>query len=91
MSKPAFCICEFKGADTLQISNFGFAKSTAQSLYFPKPLSIFILVQPGLCQTWSETLKIGVLKTWLNYFFHITENYLFETKISKVELSISLD
>ena len=35
MSKPAFGICEFKGADTLQISNFGFAKSTEQSLYFP--------------------------------------------------------
>ena len=35
MSKPAFYICEFKGADTLKISNFGFAKSTAQSLYFP--------------------------------------------------------
>ena len=35
MSKPAFCICEFNGTDTLQISNFGFAKSTAQSLYFP--------------------------------------------------------
>ena len=24
-------------------------------------------------------------------FFHVKENYLFETKISKVELSISLD
>ena len=32
MRNPAFCICEIKGAEA---QNFGFAKSTAQSLYFP--------------------------------------------------------
>ena len=95
MSKPAFCICEFKGADTLQVSNFGFAKSTAQSLYVPNlkfQASIYLYTCTArfvsdLVGNPEDRRSLDMAKL----FFHVTENYLFETKISKVELAISLD
>ena len=73
--KPAFCICENKGADQLcgnrttdQRLCFRYidsiipllSKSEISSLY---PSSV--TVQPGLCRTWSETPKTGFLRTRL--------------------------
>ena len=72
--KPAVCICENKDADQLHgYHAFVFATWTVQSLYFLNPkyqASSHLLrlhVQPGLCQTWSETLKTGFLTTRLIY------------------------
>ena len=60
--KPAFCICENKDADQLRGNRYTdntiplLSKSDISSLW---PSSV--AVQPGLCQTWSETLKTGFL------------------------------
>ena len=77
MRKSDFCICENKGADQLcgnrttdQRVCFRYTDSTIPLL--PKSeISIFYLscvaVQPGLCETWSETPKTGFLTTRLKY------------------------
>ena len=76
--KPAFCICENKDADQLRGNReadqplcFRYTESAISLL--PKyeisslqPSSV--AVQPGLCQTWSETPKTGFLRTRLNGF-----------------------
>ena len=73
--KPAFCICKTKGADQLrnnctsdQHLCFRFIDSTNPLL--PKSeisrlLPSSVVVRPGLCLTWSETLKTGFLMTRL--------------------------
>ena len=72
---PAFCICENKDADQLrcnreadQLLCLRYTDSTI--LLLPKseisslqPSSV--VVQPGLCPTWSETLKTGFHATRL--------------------------
>ena len=73
MRKPAFCICENKDADQLRGN-----READQSLCFRYTDSIIpllpkseisrlspssVTVQPGLCQTWSETPKTGFLTT----------------------------
>ena len=73
MRKLFFCICENKDADQLR-SNctadqrlcFRYTDSTIPLL--PKSESSsrklpFVIVQPVLCWTWSETPKTGFLKT----------------------------
>ena len=70
MRKPAFCICENKDADQLRVNREAdqrlcFRYIDRTSLYFLnlqnfKPLSS-VSLQPGLCQTWSETPKSGFL------------------------------
>ena len=52
MRKPDFCI-----GTTQLISVFVFATWIAQSLYFLNPKFQSVVVQPGLCRTWSETPK----------------------------------
>ena len=56
MRKLAFCICENKAVDFRYIDStiFLLSRSQISSLY---PSSV--RVQPGLCQTWSETPKTG--------------------------------
>ena len=75
MRKPDFCICENKDADQLRGNReadqrlcFRFTDSTIPLL--PKSeisslLAFSVVVQPGLCQTWSETPKTGFLRTRL--------------------------
>ena len=78
LRKPAFCICENKDADQLRGNH-----EADQRLCFrctdstiPLPpiyeISSFkphcVVVQPGLCGTWSETPKTGFLTTRLIYF-----------------------
>ena len=75
MRKPAFCICENKDADQLR-SNcaadqrlcFRYTDSIIP-LLSKSEISSFqpssVAVQPGLCRTWSETLKTGFLTTRL--------------------------
>ena len=75
MRKPAFCICENKDADQLpsdqeadQCLCFRYTDSTnpllpkyeISSLQFSS-----VVVQPGLCRTWSEPPKTGFLTTRL--------------------------
>ena len=75
MRKPAFCICENKGADQLcgnrtadQRLGFRFIDSTIPLLPksgFSKLQLSSEAVHPGLCGTWSETRKTSFLKTRL--------------------------
>ena len=77
MRKPAFCIVKTKVqiscVVTLQlISAFVFATKIIQSTCFlnqkfPTHLQSSVIVQPGLCLTWSESLKTGFPMTWLKY------------------------
>ena len=78
MRKPAFCICENKDADQLHGNGKAdqrlcfrytdskiplLSKSEISSLY-----SYSVVIQPGLCRTWSQTQKTGFLTTRLIYF-----------------------
>ena len=53
MRKPAFCICEIKGANQCLF----FAIQIEQCLYFLNPKFQCSSHQLGLCRIWSETLK----------------------------------
>ena len=71
MTKPAFCICENKDADQLRSYReadqrlcFRYLDSTNPLLPQSKISSLHpssIVVQAGLCQTWSETPETGFL------------------------------
>ena len=71
--KPAFCICKNKDADQLcgnreadQRLCFSYIANTIPLLSKYKISSFWIssvAVQPGLGETWSETLKTGFLTT----------------------------
>ena len=68
--KPAFCICENKDADQFRGDReadhaFVFATRIVQLLYFLNTKFQASSHQPGLCGTWSETLKTGFLTTRL--------------------------
>ena len=76
MRKPAFCICENKDADQLRGNReadqrlcFRYIDSTTPLLskYEISSQPSCVVVQPALCQTWSETPKTGFLRTRLNY------------------------
>ena len=71
MEKPAFCICENKDAEQL-CGNceadphlcFQYTDSTIPLLPKSEISSLqpsSVVVQPGLCGTWSETPKTGFL------------------------------
>ena len=77
MRKPAFRICENKGADQLRGNcaadqRLCFATLIVQSLLPKSEISSLqpssVAVQPGLCRTRSETLKTGFLPTRLICF-----------------------
>ena len=65
MRKPTFCICENKDADQLRGNReadqrlcFRYTDSTIPLLSKSEISSLSpssVAVQPGLCQTWSET------------------------------------
>ena len=75
MTKPDFCLCKNKGADQLR-SNceadqrlcFRYTDSTI-SLLLKSEISRFspasVIVQLGLCQTWSKLPKTGFLASQL--------------------------
>ena len=73
--KPAFCICENKDADQLrgnceadQGLCFRYIDSTIPLVPKYKISNLqpsCVVVQPGLCGTWSETPKTGFLTTRL--------------------------
>ena len=77
MRKPDFCICENKDADQLRGNReadqricFRYTDSTIHLLSKYEISSLqpsSKAVQPGLCQTWSETPKTGFLTTRLIY------------------------
>ena len=78
MRKPAFCICENKDADQLRGNReadqrlcFRYTDSTIPLLTKSEISSLYpssVAVQPGVCQTWSETPKTGFLTTRLISF-----------------------
>ena len=75
MRKQAFCICENKDADQLRGNRqadqhlcFRYTDSTIPLLPIYEISSILlssVVVQSGLCRTWSETPKTGFLTTGL--------------------------
>ena len=75
MRKPAYCICENKDADQLRGNReadqrlcFCYTDSTIPLLSRSEISSLYSssdVVEPGLCRTWSETLKTGFLMTTL--------------------------
>ena len=75
MRKQAFCICENKDADQLRGDReadqrlcFPYIDSTIPLLSKSEISSLYsssVAVQPGLCQTWSQTPKTGFLRTRL--------------------------
>ena len=75
MRKSVFCICENKDADQLRGDRetdqrlcFRYLNSTIPLLPKYKISSLYpspVAVQPGLCRTWSETPKTGILTTRL--------------------------
>ena len=77
MRKPVFCICDNKDSDQLRGKReadqrlcFRYIDSTIPLLPKSEILSFktsSVVVQPGLCGTWSETPKTGFLATRLNY------------------------
>ena len=85
MRKTAFCICENKDADQLRGNReacqrlcFRYTDSTIPLLPNCKISSLqpsSVAVQPGLCRTWSETLKTGFLRTRLKYQHHVSHFY----------------
>ena len=74
-------ICENKGTDQLRTKCKADQRLcfcylplfSLQFLFFLNPKfqasSYLLLVQLGLCQTWSETPKTGFLASWLIYLF----------------------
>ena len=78
LSKPAFCICENKDEDQLRGNREADQRLCFRCIDSTIPLlpkfaissiySSFVLVQPGLCRTWSETPKTGFLTTRLKLF-----------------------
>ena len=69
--KPAFCICKNKDADQLrgnceayQHLYFRYRDSTIP-LFSRLKRSCVVVLQPGLCRTWSETPKTGYFTTRL--------------------------
>ena len=78
MRNPVFCICENKDADQLRGNReadqrlcFRYTDSTIPLPSKSEILSLeasSVAVQPGLCQTWSETPKTGFLTARL--IFH---------------------
>ena len=73
MRKPAFCICENKGAFTDQLCSNRAADQHLCSRYIDSAIPLLsksevssiksssVVVQLGLCRTWSETRKTGFL------------------------------
>ena len=95
--KPAFCVCENKGADQLR-SNcaadqrlcFGYIDSTIPLLPKSEISSLqqsSVTVQPGLYRIWSETPKTGFLATRLNSCYSVLyykeQLLLFEPRCEK--------
>ena len=83
--KPVFCICEDKDADQLcgnrtadQCLCFHYTDS-AIPLLAKSEISCLLLssvvVQAGLCQTWSETPKTGFLTMRLNYIYKCNKQF----------------
>ena len=83
MRKSAFCICENKDSDQLgsncaadQRLCFRYTDSTIPLLPKSQISSLqpsSVAVQPGLCRTWSETLKTGFLTMRLIIELHQEE------------------
>ena len=80
MRKPAFCICENKDADQLrgnpkadQHLCFRYSDSAIPLLLKSEISSLLpssMVLQPGLCQAWLETLKTGFLRMRLIWAFY---------------------
>ena len=86
MRKPGFCICENKDADQLRGDReadqrlcFRYTDSTIPLLLESEISSLLpssVVVQPGLCQTWSETPKTGFLRKRLicKYMYYFDDS-----------------
>ena len=81
MRKPAFCICKHEDTDQLRVNReadqrlcFRYTNSTIPLLHESEYSSLkpsSLIVQPGLCGTWSETPKTGFLTTRLIWYSNL--------------------
>ena len=79
MRNPAFCICENKDADQLRGDREADQRLCCRQTDTTIPIlhkyeisslqPSCVVVQPGLCRTWSETPKTSFLTTRLNYVY----------------------
>ena len=91
LRKTAFCVCENKDADQLRGNReadqrlcFRYIDSTILLPPIHKISSLWphcVVVQPGLCRTWSETPKTGFLTTRLKLFHNIYRPMLYAVMI----------
>ena len=91
--KPDFCICKNKDADQLRGNReadqrlcFRYTDSSIP-LLLKYEISILqpssVVVQPGLCRTWSEIQKTGFLTTRLIYIcLQVASNLCFEISVA---------
>ena len=96
MRKPDLSICENKDADQLRGNReadqrlcFRNTDSTTPLLPKSKISSLWpfsVVVQPGLCGTWSETPKTGFLRTRLASFWTILGGCLLLTPLHAVKM-----
>ena len=83
MGKPTICICENKDADQLRGNReadqrlcFRYSDSTIPPLLNSEISSFWlfsVLVQVGLCRTWSETQIVGFVTHGLTLFCKILQ------------------
>ena len=94
--KPAFCICENKDTDQLHSKREADQHLCFRYIYSMIPLlskseisslqPSSVVVQPGLCRTWSETPKTGFLTGAKSRFSHYGTLYLAVTSNQSVQL-----
>ena len=95
MRKPDFCISENKDADQLRGNReadqrlcFPYTDSTKFPLLSKSDSSLYsssVVVQPGLCRTWSQTLKTGLLTTRLIYELYLEKNCFLNMQTIRTE------
>ena len=86
MRKPAFCLCENKGADQLH-GNHTFDQCLCFRYIGSAIPSTSVAVRPGLCLTWSETPKTYLCVKRIIYCAILTQLKLHVVVISCISLS----
>ena len=94
MRKSAFLTCENKGLAADQHLCFCYIDSTIPLLPKSEISSLLqpfsVVVHPGLCCTWSETLKTAFLMTWLICYLFYFQALVLEQEHLQPLLQVSV-